>query len=429
MKQKIKSIFQKLNFKRSVDLTWSVSRSLTFLTVFLLFLENVLWLGSIYMLKLLVDIVAKPNVIEQRQELMQALIIAGLISIGYACIKSLSGYFSELQATKVNHYVDAKIHNHTIKLDYSFYEDPEYLDILKRAREAGVDKPFAVVNSLFDIAKNLITLASIGYLLISIDWKLLPLLSLFVLPILIGRILFSNRGFLLYIKNTGLERKANYLSSLLTADTYAKEIRTFTLGNYLLNKYIQIRDNLIKQQLTLSRKRTINELLTTGFGTAAFFGITAYIVFGTFNGENTVGDIAVFLVIFPQSYSIMQALVSGITSLYQNNMYVTHIYDLFDLKPEIENRTSEIKMSSELSNKGLIIDDVTFKYPHSHETVLENISLKIPSGKIVALVGLNGAGKTTLIKLLCKLYEPSEGTIKYNGFDIRKYSLSNTEKK
>jgi len=424
MKLKIKSLLSKLNFKQSIQLTWSVSKNLTVITLFLLILENIFWLGSIYMLKRLVDVVAMPGYAERREELIQAIIISGVISIVYACIRSLSGYCSELQATQVNHFVDKKIHEHTLQLDFSFYENPEYLDILKRAREAGVDKPYAVVSSLFDVVKNTITITSIGYILISIDWMLLPLLALFVLPILIGRILFSNRGYVMYIKNTGLERQAHYLSSLLTADSFAKEIRTFMLGNYLLSKYIKIKDNLIGQQLSLSRKRTINELLTTGLGTTAFFGVTAYIVFGTLSGKTSVGDIAVFLVVFPQSYSIMQALVAAITRLYQNNMYVAHIFELFKLEPEIENRVSTETMITGAENGGLVMENVSFKYPHSQDTVLENVSLRVPPGKIIALVGMNGAGKTTLIKLLCKLYEPDAGTITFGAHDIKTYSSS-----
>jgi ATP-binding cassette, subfamily B, bacterial len=428
MTYRIKSLLNRLNFQESIKLTWSVSKSLTLTTLILLVLENVFWLGSIYMLKKLVDVVAMPDYADRREELMQAIVISGVISIVYACIRSLSGYFSELQATKVNHFIDRKIHAHTLQLDYAFYETPEYLDILKRAREAGVDKPYAVVRSLFDIVKNVITLASIGWILISIDWLLLPLLALFVLPILIGRILFSNRGFMLYMKNTGLERQAHYLSSLMTADSFAKEIRTFSLGKYLQSKYMKIKDDLMDQQLSLSRKRTINELLTTGLGTTAFFAITAYIVFGTLNGQTSVGDIAVFLVIFPQSYSIMQALVAAITALYQNNMYVAHIFELFNLKPHIENRISQASLADGMGDEGLVMQNVSFTYPHNKDAALQNISLHIPPGKIVAIVGMNGAGKTTLIKLLCKLYEPSSGIISFGGNDIRQYSASQYRK-
>lgn len=428
MRNKIKSVITKLNFRKTINLTWSVSKSLTITTILFLVVENILWLGSIYMLKKLVDVVAKPGYKERLDELMHVVILTGIISVAYACVKSLSGYFSELQSTRVNHFIDRKIHQHTLLLDYAFYENPEYLDILKRAREAGADKPYAVVSSLFDIAKNAMMMASVGYILIAIDWMLLPLLAVFVLPILIGRILFSNKGFQLYMQNTSLEREANYLSSLITGDTFAKETRTFLLGKYLIKKYILIKDTLVNQQFALSRKRTINELFTTGVGTTAFFGVTAFIVFGTLSGRTSVGDIAVFLVIFPQSYGIMQSLVSAITRLYQNNMYAAHIFELFNLQPQVENRLSSASISKDLQSGELLMENVSFQYPSGDELALRNINLRVPAGKIVALVGMNGAGKTTLIKLLCKLYEPSEGAIFFGGNDIRKYSAAQYRK-
>ena len=429
MKKKIKSFITRLNFRKAFELTWSVSKKLTIITGILLVLENIFWLGSIYMLKKLVDVVSRPEYVDRKEELLHAILIAGLISVSYACIKSISAYFSELQSTNVNHFIDRKIHKHTISLDYVNYENPEYLDILKRAREAGADKPYAVVSSLFDIVKNGIMMASVGYILISIDWLLLPLLVLFVLPILVARILFSNKGFQLYVQNTGLERQAYYLSSLITADSFAKEVRTFLLGNYIFEKYVKIKDVLIEQQLSLSRKRTTNELFTTAVGTTAFYGTTAYIVFGALSGSTSVGDVAVFLVIFPQSYTIMQTLVGAVTRLYQNNMYVAHIFQLFELEPDLEQRISTASLNEDEQSGELIMDNVSFKYPTSEDFVFKDVSLRIPAGKIVALVGLNGAGKTTLIKLLSKLYEPTAGSIIFSGNDIKKYSATQYRKK
>lgn len=429
IKKKLKTVLIKANIRRAILLTWSVSKKLTVLTLFLLVLENVLWLGTMYMLKRLVDIVSKTGYADRADELINVVIMAGAISVGYACVKSVSGYFSELQSTKVNHFVDQKIHKHTLSLDYGFYENPEYLDVLKRAREAGMDKPYAVVSGVFDIAKNAIMMGSVSYILISIDWLLLPLLAAFVLPLLISKIFFSNQDFQLYLKNTGLERQAYYLSSLITVDTFAKEIRTFLLGNYIFSKYVKIKDSLIDQRLALSRKRTINELLTTGMATTAFFSVTTYILFGTLSGKTSVGDVAVFLVIFPQSYTIMQALVGAITNLYHNNMFVSNIFKLFDLEPSVECRKSLESFNDGDENGELLIHNVSFKYPSSKEFAIQNVSLKIPAGKIVALVGLNGAGKTTLIKLMCKLYEPTEGSIIFGGHDIKNYSSSQYRKK
>ncbi|MDT0675698.1 ABC transporter ATP-binding protein [Autumnicola musiva] len=418
-----KKVLQELHIKDTISLTWSVSPRLTIIVISLLLLENIAWLGSMYMLKELVNIAAGTPA-EQTENLRTAVILTGVISIAYACIKSISSYYSEIQAAKVNHCLDQKIHSHIVKLDYRFYENPEYFDVLKRAREAGIDKPFSVVSNLFAILKNFIMISSVGYILISIDWILLPLLALFVIPILVGRIIFSDRGFQLYLKNTAMEREAGYLSSLLTGEQAAKEIRAFSLGNFMLSKYSKLREHLISEQLGLSKQRALNELLTTGVATTAFFGVTAYIVFGTLSGNSSVGDIALFLVIFPQSFMIMQSLVGSISILYRDTRYVALIFELFKFRPKIEKSTSGLPMF----NGDFEIQNVFFKYPNAEENALENISLCIPQGKIIAVVGTNGAGKTSLIKLLCKLYEPDNGNIFFGGRNIKNYNSSNFRK-
>src|SRR5690606_36106505 len=123
-------------------------------------------------------------------------------------------------------------------------------------------------------------------------------------------------------KNTELDREVGYLSSLLTGEYAAKEVRTFSLGDFIFKKYIRLRNDLVDQNLRLSKKRAISDLINTGVGTIGFFGVTAFIVYGAINGTNTVGDIALFLVIFPQAFTFMQGLFGALNNMYQNNMHV-----------------------------------------------------------------------------------------------------------
>jgi ATP-binding cassette subfamily B protein len=252
---------------------------------------------------------------------------------------------------------------------------------------------------------------------------LVPLLFFFISPILIVRLTFSEKLYLLLAKHTKMEREAHYLSTLITSDSSAREIRSFSLGRHLLNKYLTIKKTLLQHQLKLNRQSAIVELVCTVIATASFFAVTAYIIFGVLNGKTSVGDIAVFLVVFPQSFSIMQGLAGGISRLYQNNRYLADVFALFDLKPIIE---SSAAPGAEIEKKpnDFVVENLYFKYPHAQDYVLENIHLTIPSGKIVGLVGLNGAGKSTLIKLLCRLYDPVKGMIRIGDKDIRELDIT-----
>jgi len=133
-----------------------------------------------------------------------------------------------------------------------------------------------------------------------------------------------------------------------------------------------------------------------------------------------MGNITIFLVIFPQVFNVLQNIASGISTVYQNNVFVVSIFELFDLRanvpPEGETRPipDDLTAAIELKN-------VNFTYEGTDTQVLKDINLKIPAGKIVAVVGLNGAGKTTLIKLLCRLYDPTSGTITLGNEDIHNF--------
>ena len=423
IKFNVKNLYRNLYLGKTLNLIWQISPVQATVSLLFLLSENICWIGTMYTLKLLIDRLINRPVTHNTDGITAAILLAGGVAILYGCVKSISSFVNERQSAAVNNYIDKQIHQHTIGLDYGCYEDPAYLDILKRAREAGVDRPYAVVLSLQEIGRNVAMLASMGYILISIDWILPPLLCLFVAPLLIIRIKFSKSLYLWQRKHTGIEREASYLSSLITGDMSAKEIRSFSLGQHLLTKYGKIKETLLRHQLHHSKRRTIIELVSTIVTTAAFFAVTAYIIFGIMNGKTSVGDIAVFLVIFPQSFSVMQGLAGGISGLYQNNRYLADIFALFKLKPAIESAAFTSVAEKKESND-FVVENLSFKYPHATDYVLENIHLNIPAGQIIGLVGLNGAGKSTLIKLLCRLYDPLEGMIRIGNKDIRELNIN-----
>lgn len=429
LSDKINKLRTNLNIGRTLRLVWSVANGLTTLVVIMIFLETIFMLASLYALKLLVDIVSKisPDKITNEKLVIQYVLLAAGLGIIYNIIRAVSTYIGEIQAARVSEHIDDKIHEIAVNLELSFYESPEYFDILKRARDAGAYRPNQVILSLLDIAKNVLSLIGVASILITINWILLPMLMLFVLPTLLVRIYFSDKLNILRILHTPTERKTSYLSSLITSDTTAKEVRSYNLGAYFKAEYFQIRMALLKERLKIGMSRTIGEVATTALSSIGFFVCMGYIMIRAVKGYSTLGDVTLFLVIFPQTFNILQNIASGISTVYQNNIFVTSIFDLFDLKsafPESDNpKPVPVDEKIDLELKG-----VNFAYPNSDDLALTDINMKIPSGKIIAIVGLNGAGKTTLIKLLCRLYDPTSGVIAMGGEDIRNYLISDYRK-
>ncbi|MBC6112102.1 ABC transporter ATP-binding protein [Pedobacter fastidiosus] len=417
--EKVKKLTTNLNLKKTLLLVLKAAKGWLIFSVVMILAETILFLGSIYALKILVDKISHINFSDKNsdRDVIKYVVIAAVLAIGYAIAKAISAYITEIQATRVAHYIDEKIHLTAISLELSYFESPDYYDVLSRAKEAGSDRPNLVITTMLEIAKNILNLAAVGSLIFTINWVLLPLLVVFVLPTLFVRIYFANKQNLWRIKHTPLERKSAYLSNLLTSDVSAKEIRAFGLGDYLNNLYKKIRVEVFQQNLKLSYKRTLSEIVTTSMASMGFFACIGYIAVGTVRGTTSVGDIVLFLVIFPQSFTLIQNISSGISILYHNNIFINSIFELFDLKTE-ETALNSSKAMVESQDLDLELRNVSFTYPHSNKPTLTNIDLKIPAGKIIAIVGLNGAGKSTLIKLLCKLYKPNLGEITLGEVNI-----------
>lgn len=395
----------------------------------MIILETGLFFFSLYALKLLIDSVSASgfNLSSHEEEVVSRIWLAGIASVVYMVARAISAYVIEKQSARVAAHLDDRIHECATQLDLSFYESPEYFDILKRARDAGEDRPALVIKTISEIVKNSLTVMAMAVVLVAIDWRLIPMLLLLVLPMLLIKLSFADKLNIWRIKQTPAERQANYLGGLITSETAAKEIRSYRLGSYFRSLYLKIRLTLLSQQLAISLKRTQKEVISGVIATAGFFVCIGYIALKTFNGQTTVGDIALFLVIFPQSFSIMQNISSGISIVYQNNIYINSIFDLFNLKSALPESENPVNMSA-ITSFNIEVRNVSFTYPHCSTPTLSNINLKIPSGKIIGLAGLNGAGKTTLIKLLCRLYDVSDGAILMGGTDIRQYKTEEYRK-
>ena len=424
--EKLKKFKTNLNLFRTLRLIRSTTRGQVLWMLLLIVVETCVFFSSFYVFKLVLNTIAKNDYPGKLESVIWLLAINGLLTIVYLVLRTLTLYIVEKQSAKVSEYIDEKIHLTATDLDLGFYESPSYFDTMKRAKDAGPDKPNAILSNLIDLTKNGMMLLAIGSLLISINWILLPLLAAFILPTFLVRIRFADRFYKWRRYQTPLERKSAYLSSLITEDVTAKEIRSYGLGNYLSSLYMNIRKLLVSQRLQMVKNNAVNETITTLLAVLGMFVCVAYICINAVKGRTTIGDISLFLIMFPQLFNVMQSLSTGISTLYHNSIFMNNVFELFDLRSDFPEPAQPSLIPDH--DVDLDVKDLDFTYPHANEKVLNGISLKIPAGKIIAIVGLNGAGKTTLIKLLSRLYDPSTGEIQFGGIDIRQFKSTDYRK-
>jgi len=305
-----------------------------------------------------------------------------------------------------------------LTLDLAFFEHPDFYDRLQNARRESGYKPVDLINDTFLIVQNTITLISFAVLLLRFSPWLVIILLVTSIPAFIAETRFSEEGFRLLTRRAPETRQINYLSRLLTEDTSAKEIKLFNLGETLLTRYMTLFDKFFREDKSLALRRAV-----AGFGlgliaTLGFYGSYAWIVWHTVQGKISLGDMTLYLTIFRQGQSTFQAILSGVGSIYENNLFMANLFDFLGLKPQMGVAARNQGLSVPLRS-GIEFRRVGFRYPDSEEWALRDIELTIRPGEKIALVGPNGAGKTTLIKLLSRLYDPTEGTILIDGIDIR----------
>ncbi len=305
-----------------------------------------------------------------------------------------------------------------LTLDLAYFEDPEFYDRLQNARREAGYKPVDLINDTFLIVQNTITLISFALLMLRFSPLLVVILVATSIPSFVAEARFSERAFRLLTRRAPESRQVNYLSRLLTEDASAKEVKLFNLGETLFRRYMTLFEKFFQEDKSLALRRGL-----VGFGlgliaTLGFYGAYAWIVWHTVQRTISLGDMTLYLAIFRQGQSTFQAILSGTGAIYENNLFMANLFDFLGLQPQISAASRYQKLSVPLRG-GIDFHGVGFRYPESGDWALRDVHLSIRPGEKIALVGPNGAGKTTLIKLLSRLYDPTEGTILIDNIDIR----------
>jgi ATP-binding cassette subfamily B protein len=407
---------------QAVKLVWQTNRWATIGLGFITLGGALLPASQAWVGKLIVDgVVAsiqRGAAPEQVRSVFVYLIIELALFLLNAGLNHARRLIQQLIQLQLANRIRGEIIHKALNLDLAFFEHPDFYDRLQNARRESGYKPVDLINDTFLIVQNTITLISFAVLLLRFSPWLVVILLITSIPAFVAETRFAEEGFRLLTYRAPETRQINYLSRLLTEDTSAKEIKLFNLGETLLARYMSLFEKFFHEDKSLALRRAV-----AGFGlgliaTLGFYGSYAWIVWQTVHGRISLGDMTLYLTIFRQGQSTFQGILSGIGSIYENNLFMANLFDFLGLKPQMKIAAGTQKLPVPL-RQGIEFLGVGFRYPDSEEWALRDIDLTIHPGEKIALVGPNGAGKTTLIKLLSRLYDPTEGTILIDGIDIR----------
>jgi ATP-binding cassette subfamily B protein len=349
---------------------------------------------------------------------IEAVIIA-LIALAQRGLSAQQSLLRALLGQKVNVMILEKAG----QLSLSQFEDSELYDQLTRARREASTRPLALVNKTFGLLQNAISLGSFGVLLVQFSpWALLILVA-GALPVFISEAKFSGDAFRLFRWRSPQTRMQIYLETVLAREDSIKEVKLFGLEGLFLKRYRDIFTQLFAEDRRLTLRRESWGFLLGLLGTLTFYAAYAWVVIETIAGALTLGQMTMYLMVFKQGQAALSASLTAISGMYEDNLYLSNLYEY--LEQPVEGESGTLTQGA-LPGDGLRFEHVSFSYPGGdsvlQDPVLHDISLHLCPGQSLALVGENGSGKTTLIKLLTRLYHPTQGRILLDGSDLRDWS-------
>ncbi|WP_116101058.1 ABC transporter ATP-binding protein [Amycolatopsis thermalba] len=406
---------------RVVRLAWQASPVITILIGLSTLVSGVLPTATAYVAKLLLDaVVAAVQGHGSTTRIVELAVLEFGVFTATAISTALTNAAQQLLQERMTLSIRHRVMDHASKLDLQFFEDSESYDQLRQASQEAPQRPVAMLTSALGLVRTSITFASMVVLLVSVS----PLLAVVALaapvPAFISQSKYGSRAFMLALWMSPIRRRMDYLNSLVTTDTYAKETKLFGLGPYLVDRFRRLGQNYYARERRLTTRRNLVGTAWSLLSTLAGSGIALYIALEAVAGRLSIGDLALYTAAAAAVQTSVQGLFSGFSGMYENNLYLDTLYQFLGTAPRIT-APAAARPVPEPVRGHVSFENVSFSYPGAAEKALDGVSFEIRPGETVAVVGRNGAGKSTLIKLLCRLYDPTEGRILLDGVDLREF--------
>ncbi len=331
-------------------------------------------------------------------------------------------YSDSLLADRYTHFVSVRVMRQAAALDLTTYEDPVFYDRLERARVQATDR-LAMIQQMGRLFQQaLTTLIWTSILLWYSPWLVL-LLALGVLPTFVGETHFAFLGYAKNFRQTPAKRQMDYLRQVAGSREGAKELKLFNLSDYLTNRFTRLSQNIYEENVALSRKKLLAGGLLGVIATLGYYGAYAFVIWRAVHGGfDNIGEFYYLTNAIIQASSNLQQVFSTASGIADQALFLTDLLAFFEMKPTVAANPDGALIPRPI-RRGFEFRNVSFAYPGTTRRVLSNFNFTLAPGERIALIGENGQGKTTVVKLITRLYDPTEGQILLDGIDLREYKL------
>ena len=411
------------NLPRFFKLVWQTNHWYAILDAILRLIRSAIPVSILYVGKLIIDEVvflSKGSVADHTYlwELVAAefalAIIADALTRATILVDSLLGDL-------FSNYTSIKIMEHAATLDLDQFEDSEFYDKLERARQQTIGRTI-LLSQIFTQVQDIITMAFLTVGLMAFNPWLILLLLIAIVPAFLGESYFNDRSYALTRGQTPERRELDYMRYLGASDETAKEVKLFSLSGFLIDRFKTLSNKFYNDNKKLSIKRASWGTFFALLGSAGYYAAYVVMIIKTVDGALTIGTLTFLAGSFRQLRSLLENILSRFTSVSQGAIYLRDFFEFFEIQPKIKVAQKPVSFPNPI-RQGFTFENVGFRYHNSETWANRHISFTLNVGEKLALVGENGAGKTTLVKLLARLYDPTEGRIFLDGIDFRDYDI------
>lgn len=377
----------------------------------------VLWVG-----KLIIDAVvaARGGTLDSRL-LWRLVALEITLALAGEILARASSVVESLLGDLFSNRTSVLLMQHAATLDLYQFEDPAFYDQLDRARRQTTGR-IGLLALLLSMGQDALTLFSLSIVLLVYSPWLLLLLVLAVVPGFLGEAHYSSLEYSLLFRRTPERRELDYLRYLGASDRPAKEVQMFGLAPWLVERYRALSLKFYQENKKLTIRRSIVASGLGLVGLLGYYGAYAVILLRAVQGAITLGSLTFLAASFMRSRDLVQRLLNGAGEIYTQSLYLKDLFDFFETTPTICSPPGAPEVARPLS-EGFVFENVGYRYPGNENWALRNVNFRLQPRDRLALVGGNGSGKTTLVKLLARLYDPTEGRILLDGKDLRDYDL------
>ncbi len=337
----------------------------------------------------------------------------------------LSSTVIRIAGEKIVHQVKIEIMEKAKTLDLASFDIPGFYEKLENAnREAG-NRPIQTIHATFTIISNIIQLVSYIVILATIPnmwWMPIGMIAISV-PTAIVSFIYRRKNFHYMRFRSKERRQMNYYSDLLVNKDIVKEVRIFDLSDTFIERYKKVYNNYyagLRSLILAESAWLVGIAVVSAVVNCIFYAIIAY---GVFLGNFLIGDYTLYTGALTNITSSVTTLINTSANIYEGTLFIDNLISFMKEKQTVVPSVAIPAKVNHNAPHTIQFENVSFAYPGTDRYVIKNISTTFRPGETVVLVGLNGAGKTTLIKLLTRLYDPTEGRILLDGRDIKEYDI------